>query len=137
MKIVAITQARFGSSRFPGKVLKKIKEETLLSIHLKRVLKSQLINKFVVATTNEPEAQEIGAIATACGVSFHRGSMDDVLDRFYQSIKGEQFDLVVRITSDCPLIDPALIDKVIRFTITNNLDYCSNTLDPKYPDGQD
>jgi spore coat polysaccharide biosynthesis protein SpsF (cytidylyltransferase family) len=137
MKVIAITQARYGSSRFPGKVLKKIHGETLLQIHLRRALKSKLINQLVVATTHEPEAEEISAIAVECGAAFFRGSMDDVLDRFYQAIKGSSADYLVRITSDCPLIDPALMDKVIDYTLNKGLDYCSNTLDPSYPDGQD
>lgn len=137
MKVIAITQARYGSSRFPGKVLKKIIGETLLQIHLRRALKSKLIEQLIVATTHEPEAEEICAIAVECGAAFSKGSMDDVLDRFYQAIKQKNADYVVRITSDCPLIDPELIDKVIQHTLDNSLDYCSNTLDPTYPDGQD
>ena len=137
MKVIAITQARYGSSRFPGKVLKKINGETLLEIHVRRVLASKMIEQLIVATTHEPEAEEIGAIAVMCGASFFKGSMNDVLDRFYQAIKETKADYIVRITSDCPLVDPELIDKVIRYTVTNSLDYCSNTLDPTYPDGQD
>jgi spore coat polysaccharide biosynthesis protein SpsF (cytidylyltransferase family) len=137
MKIIAITQARFSSSRLLGKVLKRINEETLLSIHLKRALLSKHISKLIVATTHEPKAQEICAIAQECGASCYMGSMDDVLDRFYQSVKNEQADYVVRITSDCPLIDPVLIDEIIQYTVNNKLDYCTNAQSERYPDGID
>ncbi len=137
MKIVAVTQARFGSSRLPGKILKKINGETLLSIHLKRALQSNLIDKLIVATTDEPESDEICAIARHTGASCYKGSMDDVLDRFYQAVKNEKANFIVRITSDCPLIDPELMDDVIRFTINNKLDYCTNALSETFPDGVD
>lgn len=137
MKIVAITQARYGSSRFPGKILKKINGKTLLQIHLERVLKSKLISKLIVATTREEKAQDIIDIANDLGLSSYRGSLSDVLDRFYQSVINENADYIVRITSDCPLIDPKLIDAVIDTCIKNDLDYCSNTLNPTFPDGMD
>jgi spore coat polysaccharide biosynthesis protein SpsF (cytidylyltransferase family) len=137
MKIVAITQARYGSSRLPGKVLKKINGITLLETHLKRALQSKLITKLMVATTREVEADEIVAIAAKCGVSYYQGSTNDVLDRYYQTAKPEQPDYVVRITSDCPLIDSAIIDKVIKYCIEQKVDYVSNTLKSTFPDGMD
>jgi len=137
MKVIAVTQARYGSSRFPGKVLKTIQGKTLLQIHLDRAAKAGKINKLIVATTVEPEADEIVALSAQLGVSSFRGSVDDVLDRFFQATQGEEADYVVRLTSDCPLIDPELIDKIVQYTIDKKLDYCSNALDPKYPDGQD
>ena len=137
MNIIAITQARFGSSRLQGKVLKKISGATILSIHLKRVMQSKLINKLIVATTEEPESIEICSVATSCGASFFVGSMNDVLDRFYQAVKNEQADYVVRITSDCPLVDPSLIDEIIQYTMDHQLDYCTNAQSETYPDGMD
>src|SRR5690606_29188359 len=76
-------------------------------------------------------------IAKSMGVKYFRGSEADVLDRFYQAVKDEKPEYVVRLTSDCPLIDSNLIDAIIQYTINKNLDYCSNTLNPGYPDGQD
>ena len=111
MKVIAITQARFGSSRLPGKVLKTIQGKTLLQIHLDRAFKARKINKLIVATTVEEEADEIAALSTKLGCSSFRGSVNDVLDRFFQATQGENADYVVRLTSDCPLIDPELIDK--------------------------
>lgn len=137
MKIIAITQARYGSSRLPGKILKKINNKTLLEIHLERVIKSKKVDRVIVATTHEPEAKEIIRIAQLCGCYAFQGSMNDVLDRYYQAAKNENADYVVRITSDCPLIDAQLIDDIIDECINAGYDYCSNTLSLSFPDGLD
>jgi len=137
MRIIAVTQARLGSTRLSGKVMKKIGDSTLLELHIHRILKSKRIDQLIVATTINPEDSVITKIANKCNVTSYSGLVDDVLDRFYQSLKGLSPDYVVRLTSDCPLIDAELIDKVIDYTIGQNLDYCSNTLETKYPDGQD
>lgn len=137
MKILAITQARMGSSRLPNKVLKKIGRKSLLEIHLQRIRQSKRISQLVVATTLKSQDIAIVNLANSLEVATYRGSENDVLDRFYQAAKDYKPDYVVRLTSDCPLIDPELIDKVIDFATTNQLDYCSNTLDVNYPDGQD
>jgi len=135
--ILAITQARTGSTRLPGKVLMKIGEKSLLEIHLQRVLRSKKITNLVVATTIETNDIEIVSIAKKMKLHSFRGSVEDVLDRFYKVALPYQPTWVVRITSDCPLIDPELIDEVIDFAISRDLDYCSNTLIENYPDGQD
>lgn len=137
MKVIAITQARVGSSRLPGKVLKKINAKSLLEIHIQRVLKSKHLDKIIVATTVEPDAIEICSICDQIGVSYFRGSLENVLDRFYQTAKNEQPDYVVRLTSDCPLIDSSIIDEIIQTCIEGKYDYVSNTLKPTYPDGMD
>jgi spore coat polysaccharide biosynthesis protein SpsF len=137
MKILAITQARIGSTRLPEKILKTIKGESLLEIHLQRILHSKLINKLKVATTIEPEAEKIVAVCNNLGIEVYKGSINNVLERFYETALPEKPDWVVRLTSDCPLIDPIEIDKVIQFAILNDLDYASNTLDPTFPDGID
>lgn len=137
MKIIAITQARTGSSRLPGKILMKVGGLTLLEIHLKRVLSSTKISEVIVATTTNKEDLAIVDISNRMRLKSYQGSENDVLDRFYQALQGSVPDYVVRVTSDCPLIDSKLIDKVIEHTIAHGLDYCSNTLDPHYPDGQD
>jgi spore coat polysaccharide biosynthesis protein SpsF (cytidylyltransferase family) len=126
MKVIAGTQARYGSSRLPGKVLKKIANKELLTIHLERTNRSKRIHKLIVATTHEPEADQIVQLAlqNKCGV--YRGSLTDVLDRYYQAARNEKPDYVVRITSDCPLIDAELIDEIIACCIAGNFDYCSN-----------
>ena len=137
MKIIGITQARFGSTRLPGKILKKINGKSLLQIHLERAAQSKLINKIIVATTTEKESVEIENIAVAAGHTIYKGSVTDVLDRFYKAAKTDLPHYIVRITSDCPLIDADIIDEVINCCISNSLDYCSNTLQPTYPDGMD
>jgi len=137
MKIIAITQVRFGSVRLPGKVLRKIGSSSLLDIHLKRSLKSKMINDLIVATTLEPEATEIEKIAIAHGVTVYKGSLTDVLDRFYQAALPFRPDYVVRITADCPLIDSELMDNIIVKAIDGAYDYCSNATNPTFPDGVD
>lgn len=137
MKILAITQARYGSTRLPAKILKKVGEETLLEIHLKRILLSKKITKLIVATTNEDGAENIVDIAKNKSVDTYQGSIDDVLDRFYNAAITYNPDYVVRLTSDCPLIDPVEIDKVIEACIHSDNDYVSNTLNPTFPDGVD
>lgn len=136
-KIFIVTQARVGSSRFPKKVLKKIGKETMLSLHLKRLQKSKLATKIIVATTHEIGADKIISISEKLGVSSFQGSTQDVLDRFYKSVVNEKPDFIVRVTSDCPLIDPSLVDNVIEMTINNKLDYGANILKEEFPDGQD
>ncbi|MCT4665390.1 MAG: aminotransferase class III-fold pyridoxal phosphate-dependent enzyme [Flavobacteriales bacterium] len=137
MKIVAVTQARIGSTRFPEKILQEVQNVSLLELHLKRILKSKRIDKLKIATTNEEKVSEILDIGKKVGVETYQGDLYNVLDRFYQCLKGENPDYVVRLTSDCPIIDAELIDKVIDFTIENDLDYGSNALEEVYPDGQD
>lgn len=137
ISVLLITQARFGSTRLPGKVLLKIEGKELLRIHTDRLKQSKLVDKIIIATTIKTEDQAIVDLAEAIGVSVFKGSEDDVLDRFYQASKDIKPVWVVRVTSDCPLIDPALLDAVISFAIASDVDYCSNTLIENFPDGQD
>lgn len=137
MKILAITQARYGSTRLPAKILKEVDGMTLLEIHLRRILQSRLISKLKVATTNEEGAGYIVAVADKLGVECYKGSVDDVLERFYKAAEPECPDYVVRLTSDCPLIDPDVIDAVIQKCLDSGCDYVSNALEPTFPDGLD
>lgn len=137
MKIIAITQARTGSTRFPNKIMNRIDGKSLLSIHINRIKNSKKINTLIVATTNKKNDDIIEFEANYSGVLCYRGDEDDVLDRFYQAAKSYNPDYVVRLTSDCPLIDSSLIDEIIEATVNSNVDYCSNTLIESYPDGQD
>lgn len=137
MKILAITQARTGSSRLKEKILKKINNKSLLKIHLERILKAKKISKLVIATTNEYDSDKIVNIGHDLKVKSYKGSVSNVLKRIYEIAVIEQPKWIVRLTSDCPLIDPDLIDKVINFTVKNDFDYASNTLNPTYPDGLD
>ncbi|MCX6184840.1 MAG: glycosyltransferase family protein [Flavobacterium sp.] len=137
LKTILITQARTGSTRLPGKVLMQIEGKTLLQIHLNRLKKCHKISKIIVATTINDEDQIIFDKAAAWGFESYRGSESDVLDRFYQSVKNQNADWIVRVTSDCPLIDPELVDQVVAFAQENDCDYASNGLIENYPDGQD
>jgi spore coat polysaccharide biosynthesis protein SpsF len=136
MNILAITQARYGSTRLPAKILKEVNGKTLFEIHLRRILQSKLISKLKIATTNEEGSRFIIAVADKIGVEYFKGSVEDVLSRFYGAAESEHPDYVVRLTSDCPLIDPSIIDETIQFCIDNNCDYART--DAKcFPDGLD
>ena len=137
MKIVAITQARTGSSRFPQKILKKINGISLLEIHIERIRQSSLIDKIIIATTSNLSDNIIEDYSKLLGIECYRGKENDVLDRFYKSVVDIKPDFIVRLTSDCTLIDAKLIDEIIENALKKNLDYYSNVLYPTYPDGQD
>lgn len=136
MKILAITQARYGSTRLPAKILKEVQGMTLLEIHLRRILKSRMVDQVKIATTGEEGSKYIVEVADKVGVAYHKGSVDDVLSRFYDTAAPEKPDWVVRLTSDCPLIDPGVIDEVLEFAVAHDYDYVRT--DPaSYPDGLD
>lgn len=136
MKVLAITQARYGSTRLPAKILKEVDGQTLLEIHLRRILQARSIDKLKIATTDEEGSRFIVAVADKVGVGYHKGSVDDVLSRFYCTAEPEQPDWVIRFTSDCPLIDPTIIDEIVRFAVEHDYDYVHT--DPRcFPDGLD
>lgn len=138
IRTILVTQARLGSTRLPGKVLKEINGKSLLQIHLDRLKKCNNVSEIIVATTTNIEDEVIYNKSIELGVNSSRGSESNVLDRFYKSVEDKKPDWIVRVTSDCPLIDPFLVDKLIKFAHNNNnRDYCSNTLIENYPDGQD
>lgn len=137
MKIVAIIQARVGSTRLPKKVLLYLEGKTVLERVIERVTASKLINDVVIATTVNKDDLEIVKICSSNGVSVYCGSEDDVLDRYFQAARLLKADHIVRITADCPLIDPTVISEVIEFHLHKKADYTSNTFKETYPDGQD
>ena len=137
VKTVLITQARTGSRRLPRKILLEINKTPLLKIHLERLKRTKNVNKIIVATTENAEDNIIERLTIGWGYEVFRGSENDVLDRFYQAVKNINPLWVVRVTSDCPLIDPKLVDDIIVYAQNNNVDYCSNTLIANFPDGQD
>ncbi len=136
-KVIIISQARLGSNRFRNKILKKINGKTILQIHLERIKKSSFSDKLILATTFEKNIESVINLSKKIGVNYFQGSTSDVLDRFYQASKSSRPDYIVRLTSDCPLIDPELIDDIINFSLKNKKDYVSNTLIEAFPDGQD
>lgn len=135
--ILAVLQARSTSSRLPGKVLKPILGRPMLELQIERVLRAKMIDKLVIATSTETSDDSIADLCAGMGVACYRGSLDDVLDRFYQATRRFQPEYVVRLTGDCPLADPEVIDAVIRYAVKGGYDYASNTLQPTYPDGLD
>jgi len=137
MKVIAITQARTGSTRLPGKVFETIANKPLLQLHLERVKAAKTIDQVVVATTDLDRDDAIETAVIDWGFAVSRGSENDVLSRFYHAAQPLAPDYVVRVTSDCPFVDPELIDRIVQHTIEQNVDYCSNTLVEHYPDGQD
>ncbi len=137
--IVAIIQARMGSTRLPGKVMKKVQGKTLLEHLILRVKRAYGIDKIIVATTISKKDSPIARLAVSLGVGVYRGSVDDVLDRYYQAAKEAHAKTVIRLTGDCPLMDPKVIDRVVSFYKKNRrrYNYVSNIRPPTFPDGMD
>jgi spore coat polysaccharide biosynthesis protein SpsF (cytidylyltransferase family) len=137
MKTIVVTQARSNSTRLPNKVLMKIQDRTLLQIHVDRIKQAKSVSEVIIATTINKVDDVLVDLANNLKVKVFRGSENDVLDRFYKAVKDLKPDLIVRLTSDCPLIDPQLLDEMIDKAKQKNLDYYSNILQERYPDGQD
>jgi spore coat polysaccharide biosynthesis protein SpsF len=137
MKIIAIIQARMNSNRLPGKVLKDICGKSMLSRVVQRVNCATSLDKVVVATSDTSVDDSVESECHKLGVSVFRGSEDDVLDRFFQTALIHKAEVAVRITADCPLIEPAIIDKVLQAFLSSGADYASNTLLRTYPRGLD
>jgi len=135
--ILAILQARVSSSRLPGKVLEGILGKPMIERQIERVRRARRIERFVLATSTDSRDDSLAELGERIAVDCFRGSLDDVLDRFYQAARVYGAAHVVRLTGDCPLADPELIDKVIDFHVAGNFDYTSNTLKPSFPDGLD
>jgi spore coat polysaccharide biosynthesis protein SpsF len=139
MKVVCIVQARVGSTRLPGKVLKKIYDKTVLQHDIERLQRVENISKLVIATTESKQDNQIIDECTRLNVKYFRGSEQNVLSRYYFAAKENNADVVVRATSDCPLIDPQTTEKIIDFYLKHQdiYDYVSNTIDRTYPRGLD
>jgi len=135
--ILGILQARMSSTRLPGKVLEPILGRPMLERQIERLRRARRIDRLVVATSTEAADDAIQALCVRVAVECFRGSLDDVLDRFYRAAQSAQPDHIVRLTADCPLTDPALIDHIVEFYLAGGYDYASNTLEPTYPDGLD
>lgn len=138
--IYAIIQARMGSTRLPGKVMMDLCGSPVIEHVVNRLNKSNLIDKIIIATSEDSNNGPIIDFCQKNNILYFVGSEDDVLDRYYQTaIKNnvKDDDIVVRITSDCPLIDPFVVDKVIGEHISNKNDYTANVIKCTYPDGLD
>lgn len=138
--IWTIIQARMGSNRLPGKVLKKVCGKPLLELQYERIQRASSIDRIVIATTTETADQEIEKFCQDRNIFYYRGSTEDVLDRYYQAalyFRVKEDDAIVRITADCPLIDPEVIDKVVEHLLQSGVDYVANVDPPTFPDGLD
>ena len=126
-----------GSTRLPGKVMKEVNGKPLIEILLYRLSRSKKIDKLILATSENTENDLLVKTVKKLGFEVFRGSEDDVLDRYYEAAKLFRPKAVVRITGDCPIIDPQLVDEVISLYLKNNADYVSNTEPSTFPDGLD
>ena len=140
MRKLAILQARMSSTRFPGKVLAQLAGEPMIIRQLERLRRAESIDEIVVATSTDSSDDQLAMLLETHGVATFRGSLNDVLDRFISVIDAYGItdqDAVIRLTADCPLADPVVIDKVVGEFELAGVDYCSNTMKPSYPDGLD
>lgn len=137
MNATAIIQARIGSTRLSNKVLLRLGGKTVLEQVISRVSRACYINDVIVATTVNKENLRIVNLVSKNGISVYCGSEEDVLDRYYQAASLFNLENVVRVTADCPVIDPGIIDKTVSLYFKAGVDYCSNTLVETFPDGQD
>ena len=135
--ICAIIQARMGSSRLPGKMTELLGSKPLIWHVIDRVKKAKLVDKVVLATSVDPANNVLMQKAEEFGIKAFAGDEDDVLDRFYRCAKDAGADAVIRITGDCPFIDPDIIDGVVSLFKESEGDYASNIHPPTYPDGMD
>ncbi len=137
MDIVCIVQARMGASRLPGKPLKTVLDRPLLSYLVERLRQASSLNEIVIATSTDPRDDAIAKWCAEEKVACFRGSEQNVLDRYVMAGRAHHADVVVRVTGDCPLIDPVIVDTVVNFYLQNQFDYVSNTIVRSYPRGLD
>ena len=136
-KIVAIVQARMGSTRLPNKALKAIEQKSMMELLLSRLSKAKEINQIVVATSTNENNDPLEELVQSLGYSCFRGSEADVLSRYLGAAEMVGADVVIRITGDCPLVDPELVDLMVKQFLAEDVDYYSNIDPPSYPDGLD
>ncbi|MCG5102597.1 cytidylyltransferase domain-containing protein [Oceanobacillus alkalisoli] len=139
MKVIAIVQARMGSTRLPGKILKEVNNKPLLEYQIERMTRAETIDEIVIATTTKDTEQPIVDLCEKLKIKHYRGSEEDVLSRYYEAATKYDAEIVLRITSDCPIIDPKVIDEVCNYYINNyeEVDYVANTIERTYPRGMD
>lgn len=137
MKTVAVLQARTSSRRLPGKVLKPIMGKPMLAYQIDRILRCAKLDALVVATSTDPSDDAIADLCQDLNVACYRGSLPDVMERVWLAAKSAQATTVVRLTGDCPLLDPGLIDQTIALHQQQQNDYTCNCDPATYPDGLD
>lgn len=137
IKIVCIVQARMSSSRLPGKVMMPLAGKPVIEQVFHQLSFSRRIRQAMLATSIDPRDEALAAWAGRSGIALFRGSLDNVLDRFYRAARQQAADAVVRVTADCPVIDPDVLDRVIEAFIDTDRDYVTNANPPTFPDGLD
>ena len=138
IKVAAIVQARMGSERLPGKVAMEIEGKPMLAHLIERLKHAKKIDQIIIATSNKQTDDTVAQIAEACGVSCYRGSEADVLSRYLEAAEKYKVDIIVRITGDCPLVDPFIVDELIRNYLVSDFDYMGvNIGKDGYPRGLD
>jgi spore coat polysaccharide biosynthesis protein SpsF len=137
MRHVAIIQARMGSTRLPGKVLEMVEGQTMLERVVERTRRAARVARVVVATSEAPDDDRVEAICHGRSIDVFRGSEHDVLDRYSGAAERFNADSIVRLTADCPLLDPAVVDSVITRFEVGDVDYAANINPPTFPDGLD
>lgn len=135
--VLAILQARMSSRRLPGKVLRPILGRPMLSLQIERLRRCRRIDRLIVATSSDPSDAPIAELCSRERIDCFRGDLQDVLDRFYQAASRYAPEHVVRLTGDCPLADPGLIDRVIDFHLEGGYDFTGNALVRTFPRGLD
>ncbi len=136
-KNTVIIQARTQSVRLPNKVLALINGKSLIWHIIERLKSCEMVEQIILATSNREEDKKLIEIANDCNILSFVGDENNVLSRFYEAALKFNADPIIRITGDCPLVDPYLLDKMLEFYLENNYDYVSNTIIPTYPDGLD
>jgi spore coat polysaccharide biosynthesis protein SpsF len=137
MSVLCILQARVSSTRLPGKVLKPILGEPMLARQIERVARAERVDALTVATSDRASDDAVAALCAQLRVECYRGSLDDVLDRFYRAAQPSHPSHVMRLTGDCPLTDPAILDALVELHLAGGFDYSSNVEERTYPDGLD
>jgi len=137
MNVLCVLQARVSSTRLPGKVLKPILGQPMLARQIERVRRASAIDGLTVATSDQPSDDAIAELCTSLGVACFRGSLADVLDRFYRAAQPHRPRHLMRLTGDCPLTDPTVLDALIELHLAGGYDYSSNVIRRTYPDGLD
>lgn len=137
MKVLGILQARMSSTRLPGKILLPVLEKPILFRQIERLKRCQKLDHLIVATSISESDDVLEEACNDWGIELFRGSLNDVLDRFVRAARQYEPEIIVRLTGDCPLTDPLIVDEVIEYFNNNDFDYVSNCNPPTFPDGLD
>ncbi len=139
MKVSIIVQARMGASRLPGKIMKRVLGKPMLEYQIERLRRVKASDEVVIATTEDPSDDVVSDFCQKLSIPFFRGDVDDVLGRTYGAAKKRKADVIVRITGDCPLIDPMVVNQLIEYYLSNRhrFDYVSNVIERTFPRGMD